>query len=245
MRAPPRPPTAGLEAPDGDWDHPVVRLGLGEEDEPSGSPATRPTATLEDLARRSGLTRPQLEALASAGSAASLDGRDRRRTLLPSPAPDTSKGSWSGPTPRPLPAMTEAEEVVADLWTTGVTTETSLTELARSYLDERGVTTAAALLGITGVEQVIVAGLVTHRQWPETDGEGCDLHLVGGREGPVNVVCSVGVWARHRRAAQSAAAKVVWGRVEAVYGWSTWWPNGSKHWSWRLPPGRAISRDLS
>lgn len=218
---------AGLEAVDGDREHPTIRLGLATvktlgEDAAQRVVAHQPYRDLEDLARRCGLTRPQLEALATAGATASLDGGNRRRALWAAGALAHSgsarlEGIVVGANAPPLPAMTETEEVVADLWATGITTETSLTELARAQLDERGVTTAAGLAGVADGDRVTVAGMVTHRQRPET-ARGVTFVSLEDETGLVNVVCAVGVWARYRRVAQSAAAMVVRGRVEAAGG---------------------------
>jgi error-prone DNA polymerase len=117
----------------------------------------------------------------------------------------------------PLPAMNRAEEMVADLWATGVSVDSSLTELVRTELDRRGVATAAALRAIEHGSRVTVAGVVTHRQRPET-ARGITFVNLEDETGLVNVVCSVGVWARHRRVAQSAPALVVTGTVESVGG---------------------------
>ncbi|MGH9108869.1 MAG: OB-fold nucleic acid binding domain-containing protein, partial [Acidimicrobiales bacterium] len=167
-------------------------------------------------------TRPQLEALATAGATAGLDGGDRRRALwavgaLAQSGPAQLEGIVVGADAPPLPPMTVAEEVVADLWATGVTTGVSLTELAREELDGRGVTTAARLGEATDGQRVTVAGVVTHRQRPETAG-GVTFVSLEDETGLVNVVCSVGAWARYRRVARSAAAMVVRGRVEAASG---------------------------
>ena len=62
-----------------------------------------------------------------------------------------------------------------------------------------------------------VAGVVTHRQRPET-ARGLTFVNLEDESGLVNVVCSPGVWARYRRVAQSAPAMVVRGRLESAGG---------------------------
>jgi error-prone DNA polymerase len=64
---------------------------------------------------------------------------------------------------------------------------------------------------------VSVAGVVTHRQRPET-ARGITFVNLEDETGLVNVVCSVGVWARHRRVAQTQPALLVRGRVESAGG---------------------------
>src|SRR5581483_11441522 len=95
--------------------------------------------------------------------------------------------------------------------------DSSLTELVRPELDRLGVVTAAGLRGVPDGTRVSVAGVVTHRQRPET-ARGITFVNLEDETGLVNVVCSVGVWARHRRVAQGAPALLVRGRVEAAGG---------------------------
>ena len=67
---------------------------------------------------------------------------------------------------------------------------------------------------LTG-QRVTVAGVVTHRQRPET-ARGITFVNLEDETGLVNVVCSIGVWARHRRVAQRSPALLVRGRVESA-----------------------------
>ncbi len=216
---------AGLE-PTAEPGRPAVRLGLGGIRTLGKAAATRvaaafPYRDLEDLARRAELTVAQLEALAGAGATASLDGGDRRASLWaagPLGRLGTSlPGVVVGTDAPPLPAMAPAEETVADLWATGVSVDSSLTELVRAELDRRGVVTAAALAGLGHGRRVTVAGVVTHRQRPET-ARGITFVNLEDETGLVNVVCSVGVWAHHRRVAQSSPALVITGIVESKGG---------------------------
>ena len=209
----------------GSGHHMAVRLGLASVRSLGMAAAEqvaagRPYRDLADLARRSGLTSTQLQALAIAGACASLDGGQRRKSLwaagaLAGQRPEQLPGIVVGAEAPPLAAMTATEEVVADLWATGITTGMSLTELARDELRRRGVTVAAALADLADGTRVTVAGVVTHRQRPET-ARGITFVSLEDETGLVNVVCSLGVWARYRSAAQSAGAMVVRGRVEAA-----------------------------
>jgi len=218
---------ATLEKDDGTAGRPAVRLGLASVrsvgDEAAGRiVAGQPYRDLEDLARRAGLTRTQLEALATAGATPGLDGGDRRAALwaagaLAQSGPGQLEGIVVGDRAPRLPAMDVTETVAADLWATGVTVDTSLTELARPALDERGVVLAARLVDLPDGDRVTVAGVVTHRQRPET-ARGLTFVNLEDESGLVNVVCSPGVWARFRQVAQSAPAMVVRGRLESVGG---------------------------
>jgi error-prone DNA polymerase len=184
--------------------------------------AGQPHRDLEDLARKAELTGPQLEALATAGATASLDGGDRRAALwaagpLAQLDPGRLEGIVVGADAPPLPAMDRVEETVADLWATGLSVDSSLTELVRGELDRLGVVTAADLRAVADGTRVSVAGVVTHRQRPET-ARGITFVNLEDETGLVNVVCSVGVWARHRRVAQSAPALMVRGTLESSHG---------------------------
>jgi error-prone DNA polymerase len=59
--------------------------------------------------------------------------------------------------------------------------------------------------------------LVTHRQLPRT-ARGTTFVNLEDETGLVNVICSIGVWTRYRKAAESASALVVSGRLEAASG---------------------------
>ena len=62
-------------------------------------------------------------------------------------------------------------------------------------------------------DRVSVAGVVTHRQQPQTASGTIFLNLED-ETGMLNVICSPGAWARYRRIARDSAALIVRGRVE-------------------------------
>ena len=65
--------------------------------------------------------------------------------------------------------------------------------------------------------RVLVAGAVTHRQRPAT-AQGVTFMNLEDETGMVNVMCSRGVWARHRKLAQTASALVIRGIVQNATG---------------------------
>ena len=65
--------------------------------------------------------------------------------------------------------------------------------------------------------RVLVAGAVTHRQRPAT-AQGVTFINLEDETGMVNVLCSPGVWARHRKLAQTAPALVIRGIVQNASG---------------------------
>ncbi|MFZ4432733.1 MAG: error-prone DNA polymerase [Microthrixaceae bacterium] len=219
---------ATLEPGPGGADAPAVRLGLASVRGVGAELAERvadgaPYRDLEDLARRTGADRTQLESLATAGAFSSLsdrDGRplDRRRALWAAGAaaqarPDRLPGT-SGVVDAPrLPGMDPWEEAVADLWSTGVTPDGHPFGLLRDDLDRRGVTPAAELRSGGDGSTVRVAGVVTHRQRPAT-ARGITFLSLEDDTGLVNVVVSVGCWERHRRVVRDAPALCIRGRLE-------------------------------
>ncbi|MCM3924505.1 error-prone DNA polymerase, partial [Frankia sp. AiPs1] len=213
---------------------PRVRLGLAGVRRVGESLARRivetraadgPYADMADLVRRVGLSVDQVEALATAGAFACF-GVTRREALWAAGAvaqacPDRLDGMVFGAdvtavAPH-LPGMTEVEESVADLWATGITTEGYPTRFLRERLAAQGVTAAASLRDAEAGRRVLVAGIVTHRQRPATAG-GTTFVNLEDETGLVNVICSPGVWARHRVVARTAVALVVRGRLERADG---------------------------
>ncbi|MEV6527599.1 hypothetical protein AB0M43_37305 [Longispora sp. NPDC051575] len=126
---------------------PAVRIGLtqvrGISDDLAGRiTAGAPYASITDLARRTEATRPQLEALATAGALESL-GQDRRRSLWAAGAATRAhSGTLPGTTPGAdapmLPGMDALDVARADAWATGITTDHPLNFL-RASLAQQGV----------------------------------------------------------------------------------------------------------
>ena len=117
----------------------------------------------------------------------------------------------------PLPGLEPAEEVAADLWATGMSPARHPTEFVRPALEARGVVTTGALRDLPHGEVVEVAGLITHRQAPETAGGVVFLNLED-EDGLVNVICTPAVWRRFRRVARAAPAVCVRGVLERRHG---------------------------
>jgi error-prone DNA polymerase len=202
-----------------------IRLGLsGVRNLGSAAAAAivagQPYADLEDFARRTALSAPVLEALATAGAFGCF-GIGRREALWAAGAAATIRaGQLPGTTPGmaapPLPPMTAAEETFADLWATG-TYGTHPIEHIREMLAERGTIGADALRIAQPGAMVLVAGLVTHRQQPGT-ARGVVFLSLEDETGMANVICPPAVWERHRRLAMDATALLVHGRVESLDG---------------------------
>ena len=125
-------------------------------------------------------------------------------------------GVVTGGVAPPLPVPAPIEAIADDLWSLGVTPERTAIELLRPELDARGVVPASALPD-AGAGRVTVAGVVTHRQQPDTARGAVFLNLED-ETGMVNVVCSRGAWVRWWEVARRSPALVVRGRLERSEG---------------------------
>ena len=206
-------------------ENPAVRLGLSAvrnlgQEAAKRIAAGRPYPDLEDFATRTGLPGAALEALATAGAFGCF-GLSRRAALWAAGAAASLRegqlpGTATGLTAPPLPAMTPAEETLADLWATS-TYGTHPVAHIRAALTARQVLTAeTSRLAGDGAE-VAVAGLVTHRQRPPT-ARGVVFLSLEDETGMVNVICPPQVWERHQPMATVAPALLVWGRIERTGG---------------------------
>ncbi len=178
-----------------------------------------PFVDVTDVSRRAGLTSAQLEALATAGAFESL-GLDRRQALWVAGAAERSDhlaGSTPAPAPPPLPAMTDIELTLADLWATRISPERHPVEHLRDELTRAGIKSVADLQHVEPRRRVHVAGLVTHRQRPGT-AQGVTFLNLEDETGMLNVVCSIGVMRAHRQAARNRVAVVVRGIIERQEG---------------------------
>jgi error-prone DNA polymerase len=216
---------------------PLLRLGLGSVRGVGEATAERivagraeqPWAGGEDLVRRAGVTQAQLETLAAAGALDPMSEEVpgsvtamRRRLLWAAGAaaqstPDRLPGIVVGAEAPPLPEPSLYDSVGDDLWALGLAPERTAMHLARERLEATGVLTALALEGCSDGERVTVAGVVTHRQHPETAGGAVFVNLED-ETGHVNVVFSRGAWARWKHVARHAPVLLIRGRVRKGQG---------------------------
>jgi error-prone DNA polymerase len=210
---------------EGDRERPHVRLGLGDVRSIGAELADRvvagaPWESSTDLVRRAGLQQHHLEALAAAGALDAFGSSRRALTWSAGAAaqslPDRLPGVVTGLVAPSLPAVSEMERVADDLWSLGLTTEATAMELVRPSLNERGVTRASALFAVESA-RVMVAGVVTHRQQPETANGAVFVNLED-ETGHVNVIFSKGAWARWGSVASHKPALVIRGSLERGQG---------------------------
>ncbi|GAA4193932.1 error-prone DNA polymerase [Gryllotalpicola kribbensis] len=203
----------------------AVRLGLAEVNSIGEAVAERivaeralaPFADLHDLARRVGLNATQLESLAAAGAFESL-GLTRREAVWQAGSASRERRDYLPGTavvvqPPLLPILSPAEQVVYDLWATGVAPGDHPIRHVRELLRGGGVLSAADLMTADPGSRVQVGGVVTHRQRPAT-ASGITFVNLEDETGLVNVIVSVGVWQKYRRVAREAPAMVVRGILE-------------------------------
>jgi error-prone DNA polymerase len=224
--------TARLEQPDAEdtesaipWGRAAVRLGIGSVRSVGDELAERiaggrPYADMADFAIRTGAGAAQIEALATAGAFDCFE-LSRREALWAAGAvsqlgPDRLAGTVVGDRAPILPRLMPAERSMADLWATGITPDGHPMEHVRQSLEE-DVVPVANLSLCRDRDRVRVAGVVTHRQQPQTASGTIFLNLED-ETGMLNVICSPGAWARHRRIARDSSALIVRGRLEKADG---------------------------
>jgi error-prone DNA polymerase len=207
-----------------------VRLGLGAVRHIGDDLAERlvderkangPFVSLLDLTTRLQLSVPQTEALATAGALGCF-GMSRREGLWAAGAaatqrPDRLPGVGSSSHIPVLPGMSELELAAADVWATGISPDSYPTQFLRADLDALGVVPAGALGSVPDGDRVLIAGAVTHRQRPGT-AQGVTFVNLEDETGMVNVLCTPGVWARHRKLANTAPALLIRGQVQNASG---------------------------
>lgn len=177
--------------------------------------AERPFDDQLDLSRRAGLEARQLEALATAGVFESA-GLSRRRALWNAgwtERDDQLEGLRLSATAPELPEMNDVQTTMADLWATGMTPEAHPFVHLRDRLRAGGILSVTDLGSVDSGRRVSVAGMITHRQRPGTAGGVTFLNLED-ETGMLNVICTVGVWRRHREVATASAGMVIRGIVE-------------------------------
>jgi error-prone DNA polymerase len=200
----------------------------------------RPWSCIEELVRRAGVNQAQLEALAAAGAldglspgrptprgdasaprkdvSAETPGSGRRSLLWAAGAaaqatPERLPGIVTGTEAPPLPEPTSLEAIGDDLWALGLAPERTAMEIARPELAARGVVSASDLPAQRHGSLVWVAGVVTHRQHPDS-AHGMVFVNLEDETGHANLVFSPGAWIRWRPVARHSAALLVRGRLE-------------------------------
>lgn len=187
-----------------------------------------PFRSPDDLARRAGLGRGHLLRLSQADAFKSLK-LDRRAALwdslesrVPLPLFDqpAEPGAAASDDPLPLtagaaalPALTLAEEVLADYQSAGLSLKAHPMALVRRQLTARRIVPACELATLPVGKPVRVAGLVLLRQRPST-ANGITFVTLEDETGQANLVVRPQVWQRHHVAARAAHVMLAHGLLE-------------------------------
>lgn len=214
--------TSGVEA---DCPGGAIRLGLNLVHGLGADAATRvaehaPYTGVADLARRASLNVAQTEALARSGA---LDcfGLSRRQALWEAGVAATeNEGMLPGlaaiQAPS-LPGMNAFELLVADISATGVTHDKQPMEMLRASLAQQGIVPANRLLEVEDGTRIRIAGVVTHRQRPQTAG-GVIFMGLEDETGLMNVMVSPGLWAKDKLIARTSKALLIRGIIQNATG---------------------------
>jgi error-prone DNA polymerase len=214
-----RPADALLSQWDCTLEEGAVRLGLrmvgglaaaaGER-----AVASRPSASVEELARRAGLNRKDLNCLAAAGALQSLAGHRRNAHWIASGVEkETAFLPSAGNDKIELEPASEGEEIVADLRSLGLTLGRHPLALLREILSSRGFFSAARLNQLPHGSRARTAGLVTCRQRPGT-ASGVVFVTLEDESGSANVIVWRDLFERQRSELLSASLLGVEGRIE-------------------------------
>jgi error-prone DNA polymerase len=188
--------------------------------------------SVDDFAHRTGLSRAAIMRLAKAGVFGSL-GTNRRHSLWdalqqdPKPMPlfeamenvsgtlrvPSENGTRSVPDTLPLPAMTPAEEVLADYRTTGLSLVAHPMQFLRGELEKLRVIPAAGLRTWPDRKWVRVAGIVLVRQRPST-AKGITFVTLEDETATANLIIRPEVWKRFRTAALGAKILIAAGPLQ-------------------------------
>ncbi|MDB5973786.1 MAG: dnaE2 [Nevskia sp.] len=210
----------------GEGGEPEVRLGLrmvngfSEDESKKLLPArtTRPFASLEDLANRTGLSRHALGALAEAGALEPLAGHRHASLWEVAGVQRLDRvlaGSSVAEERIALPAPTEGQSLVADYRSLGLTLGRHPLALLRQRLSRLGVTPAANLLGVPSGQTVRVAGIVTHRQRPGT-ASGIVFATLEDETGSTNLIIKSKVMDAQRDAILGSSLMLVEGELQSA-----------------------------
>jgi len=202
---------------------PALRLGLrmvsGLSEAAAGrivSVRSRCLDTAEDLARRARLNRHDLDCLARAGALESLAGHRRQAAwqvagIQRQPPLFTELPACE--TPVNLAAPSEAQDIVSDYRSLGLTLGRHPLALLRPHLQRRRMLTASQLRELPHGRLARAAGLVTCRQRPDT-ASGVVFITLEDEFGYVNVVVWRNLIERQRQEVLGARLLGVYGTIE-------------------------------
>ena len=180
----------------------------------------RPFASVDDLAHRASLNKRSLDLLAKAKALQSLSGH-RRLARWDARGVEKLPGmlaGLSGPDAAvELPSPTEAQDIVEDYRSLGLTLGRHPLSLLRTRLDRLKVRRAIDLPTVADKSRVRVAGLVTHRQRPET-ASGVLFVSLEDESGTANLIVWPKILEQQRVPILGASLMVVEGELQSEQG---------------------------
>ncbi|CUH40390.1 Error-prone DNA polymerase [Jannaschia seosinensis] len=181
-----------------------------------------PFSGVEDLRRRTGLSKRAIEILAAADAFRSA-GQDRRQALWDAKAirsapalPLFTHGDAPDVGTEPkhtLPEMPMNEHVVADYQTARLSLKAHPMSFMRRAMDRGGYTRSDRLRSLRFNQKVSVAGLVLIRQKPGS-AKGVCFTTLEDEAGVINVVIWPDLFQRYRRAIMASRLMAVHGHVQ-------------------------------
>jgi error-prone DNA polymerase len=172
-----------------------------------------PFDDIEDLARRARLEQRDLQALVGANALAPLAGHRHNAMWQASaltPLPEVLESARFAEAALMLPAPSEGEDIAKDYRSVGLSMGRHPLALLREPLARLRVTDAETLHDFPHGRLARAAGLVTHRQRPET-AKGVIFVTLEDDTGTVNVIVWPAVFERYRPAVLGAQLMVVYG----------------------------------
>jgi error-prone DNA polymerase len=182
--------------------------------------AAGPYADIDELAHRTNLSQRPMELLARAGALEGLAGH-RRRAHWGAIGVERLPGVLAGTSAREqalnLAAPSEGEDIVADYRGTGLTLGRHPLALLRGKLNRLRVYRTADLAKLNTGATLRVAGIVTHRQRPET-ASGVIFMSLEDETGTSNLIVWPRVQQSQREALLGARLMVVQGELQSEMG---------------------------
>jgi DNA polymerase III alpha subunit len=180
----------------------------------------RPFDSLDDLAARSALKAPSLEALARADALRALSGHRHHAqwsALAATRHDDLFAAAGSSPDPVALPAPSEGAEIIADYASTGLSLRRHPVALLRQRLQAARVTPNARLQKLKDGQRVRVAGLAMFRQRPGS-AKGTMFLTLEDETGVVNLIIRPALIEAQREAVVGAQFAIAEGRLQLQQG---------------------------
>ena len=203
-----------------------LRIVLGLSGEDAGrillARATRPFASVEDLWRRTGVSRGTLEKIAQADGFHGL-GLDRRQALWAvkalgeKPLPLFAATESAAEPQVTLTALTAGREVVEDYRATQLSLRAHPVSFLRGALDLRRITRCGDLKGLKDGTRIEVAGLILVRQRPGS-AKGVVFVTLEDETGIANAILWPDRFEAQRRTVMGAAMLGITGRVQCESG---------------------------